>query len=436
MNPVATDRPRRTRHAVSLVITLAALCLATACSRPVREVLFPDPAFQRFSATGAEPLATKWWTTFGDEKLNALMDRALSGNFSLMTAWDRLEQERATTASAGADQWPTLDATADASRTRTVSKLQTAGGGSQKTVTYTNSFTGTLVASYEVDLWGGVRSTLEAARRDVMAAEYDVQAAAITLTGEIATAWYELVELRGELRLLDKQKETNEKQLEIITLKFRRGHASATDVLQQRQVLEALQGRRRLVEATIAERRNRIAVLVGAVPGSIEIDTPTNSRASLPFPQRDWPPNGSGADPTSARPKRASRRRISASALPSPTAFPVSVSRSPQRLRPKKSATFSTTGPPPSRPTSPRPSSTEANVVLKSGAPAPSSRSICTTTRRRFSQASKMWKRLSRRKRGRPSTSPASTSSWPSLAKRRNRRFRTTSRAQWNLRDT
>jgi NodT family efflux transporter outer membrane factor (OMF) lipoprotein len=272
--------------------------LLTSCATRKLEVQQPEFLPESFSIKGETPLPDKWWTELGDSGLNALIDKALDGNFSLRAAWDRLDQARSIAAREGADLWPSLEGTASASRTRTVSKSVpamsttpsgTVQTGTKKDTTYSNNFTLGLLASYELDLWGRIRSARQAALLDVQATEEDLQTAAITLTAEIANVWYRLVEQYGQLKLLDEQIETNEKQLEVITLRFRRGLAEAPDVLQQKQLVESRRGERILVTSTIETLKHLLAVLVGQAPGTMEVEVPGTLPELPPLPETGFP---------------------------------------------------------------------------------------------------------------------------------------------------
>ncbi len=238
---------------------LLALAAMTGCTHPTVEVAPPLATPTAFSATGAAPTPDNWWAAFQDEQLDELIDQAMRENFSLRVAWDRLDQARALAAKSEAPLWPSLDGSGGASRTAVQSPM---------TRKPTTGLSLGLQAAYEVDLWGRVRSTHDADLLDIRASEDDIRAAAITLAAQVAQTWYALAEQRGQLTLLGQQLKTNQDYLEIITLKFRRGQVSATDVLQQRQLVETTRGGRALVESNIAVLKNLLAVLVGRPPES------------------------------------------------------------------------------------------------------------------------------------------------------------------------
>lgn len=267
---------------VCVAATLPGLCVS--CAPKNVEVTPPVQMPAGFSANGDATLPKEWWTVFNDEKLNSLMSQAISNNFSIRMAWDRLDQARATAEKSGAPLLPSLDGSAGASRT--VMKTATTDR------TYTTELSLGLAASYEVDLWGRVRSTYDASVFDVHASKEDLQAAAITVTAEVARTWYQLIEQRGQIRLLDDQIETNRKYLEIITLKFRRGQVSATDVFQQQQLIEQTIGEKVLVESAATVLEHKLAILLGKSPGSPGVsgfDVPESLPQLPPSPKAGLP---------------------------------------------------------------------------------------------------------------------------------------------------
>ena len=281
--PAACRRTKRSGgwQTVWLVPLLFAVLMLSSCSLNRRDIKPPVEVPEAFGASGTAVVGEKWWTSFGDATLDSLIEEALEGNFSLRVAWDRLDQARAAAAASGASLWPSLDATAGAGRSAT--------HGDRGGTRYSTDLSLGLAASYEVDLWGRVRSTRDAAVLDAAATQQDLQAAAITLAADVGRTWFRLVEQRAQLKLLTEQIETNQKYLDAITLQFRRGQVGATDVLQQRQLVEATKGDRVLVEASIEVLSHQLAVLVGRTPGSLEIPPPESLPEVPPLPATGLP---------------------------------------------------------------------------------------------------------------------------------------------------
>ncbi|MCB2183598.1 MAG: TolC family protein [Desulfobulbaceae bacterium] len=234
-----------------------------------------------FSSSGPEFSPGKWWLSFADDRLNKLIEEATRSNLTLKEAWFRLEQAKAIAAKSGADLLPDLTGTAAIGRS--VSKNK----GLPRNTFSTYSLG--LAASYELDLWGRIKTSVEAAKTDVLASREDFQAAAITLSAEIATVWFQLKEQEQQLDLLDKQINTNEQYLDLVTHTFRKGQAPATDVLQQRQILESSRGEK--INAASAKRLllNKLALLLGRDPQTFTIDIGKNFGDLPPLPQTGLP---------------------------------------------------------------------------------------------------------------------------------------------------
>jgi len=233
------------------------MILLSGCSMATQDLKTPLAVPAQFSESGNSPLPDKWWESFDDPVLSGLIDQALKNNFSLKTAWDRLSQAEALGRSAGADLFPALDAEAENSRNRFFEDGQTSEG---------HSYSLGLAASYELDLWGRVRSSRDAAAFDAQASAEDLRAAVLTLSAEVAGTWYQLVEQYGQLDMLDEQIVTNNQVLELVTLQFRTGQVGIADMLQQRQLVESNRGEKAQVVAQVKVLEHQLAILLGYSP--------------------------------------------------------------------------------------------------------------------------------------------------------------------------
>ena len=256
----------REHHPFVLTAMVLAPLLCASCTFWDPDRPQPAPVPKRFSQAGTAPLQDKWWLALPDKKLHALIDQALSGNFDLKSTWARLAQAEATARREGADLWPALDGSAGAERTRTVTVVNQRDGTSRRNTALTTDLSLGLAVSYELDLWGRVRSTRDAAAMDLVASREDLHTAAITLSAEVADTWYYLVERRKRLELLAEQAKTNQQYVDVVTLRFRRGQVGATDVLQQRQLLESTRGEVAQVQSSVEVLEHTLAILVGRSP--------------------------------------------------------------------------------------------------------------------------------------------------------------------------
>lgn len=277
-----------------LLVALLAGCLTTPS-----EPLSPPVALPAaFSPSGSGSIAARWWTAFGDTRLEQRMDAALSRNFTIAVAAARLDQARASARATGAPLRPQLDGTAGADEQWSESDSgRTAEAGWRLG----------LAAAYEVDLWGRLRASQDAAVFSADAAAADLEAAAVTVTAAVAEAWFRLAERHAQLTILARQERTNADALEVVTARFRSSQAGAADVLQQRQLLEASRGERLLIEADIRTIEHQLAVLTGAVPAVAPVDPPPR----LPTRPAPLPATGIPADWVTRRPDlRAADHRL------------------------------------------------------------------------------------------------------------------------------
>ncbi len=209
-----------------------------------------------FKGSGEAEVPDRWWKAFGDETLNRLEKRALAGNFDLKVARDRLREARAAVDRAAAADDLTLDLSVGAAHEKQSSNE---AGGAER-------FDGALAAGYEVDLWKRIQAAIDRAKRQRDAARADLQAAAITLTANVASTWYELVQQRGQRALLQKQVKTNEQTLELIRDQFGQGKARLSDILRQERLLESTRETLAGVNAEIDVLEQQLMVLTGRSP--------------------------------------------------------------------------------------------------------------------------------------------------------------------------
>jgi NodT family efflux transporter outer membrane factor (OMF) lipoprotein len=228
------------------------------------------------------PKLDQWCTDFNSPQLEELVEASFAHNLELRQAFARIRQARAIAAQQQASLWPWLSADGAVTQQRTDIGSQFGSdlpvGDSPRTsgeasgpdfFSIDDSFTtyrGSLTASYEVDVWGRIRSQWEAARLEAAAARAQAEALAITLTSEIAENWLELVYQRERMALIDEQIETSEKFYKLTLLRLSQGTATALDVTQQKQNLESLRGQLSLARSAAGTAQNQVAVLVGQAP--------------------------------------------------------------------------------------------------------------------------------------------------------------------------
>jgi NodT family efflux transporter outer membrane factor (OMF) lipoprotein len=207
-----------------------------------------------FSRSGSASVPDRWWKTFDDPALNSLVNSAIEGNFTLKTAYQRLEAARAVVERSSASLYPSLDATASASTSR--------GGSAGDQESFSLGFT----ADYELDLWGRIQANIQAEQFRLEATRADYKTAAISLSAEVARTWYQLVESRRQMNLINDQIETNQQVLELIKSQFGTGQVASADLLRQRRLLESTREQLTSVEAQVDVLEHQLAVLLGKPP--------------------------------------------------------------------------------------------------------------------------------------------------------------------------
>jgi NodT family efflux transporter outer membrane factor (OMF) lipoprotein len=229
-----------------------------------------------FSDSGVSQRQNQWWRAFDDPQLNRLIDTAFAENPSLTAVWERLQANEALARRGRSALFPQLDGTAGALSEREDSDS-------------TDLFSAGLSASYEVDLWGRIRSEAEAERLRAKATKADYEAAALTLSGEVALSWYRLLARTEILALIREQIAANEKVAESLLTRFRGGEARSVDVLRQEQLVEATRELKLIAEADIAVLKNQLQVLLGDAPQQSFQATTSELPSLPPLPETGLP---------------------------------------------------------------------------------------------------------------------------------------------------
>lgn len=205
-------------------------------------------------AGGQYPVADRWWQLFQDAHLDALVVQAFDSNPGLKASYQRLRQARAVADRQGASRLPGLNADVGFQRQAT-RELDS------------EHFSVSTSASYELDLWGRISALSEGAARRAAATEEDYWAAGVSLSSEVATAWFQLVEQRAQHALASTQLDTNRHILTMLETRFGTGQSQSADVLRQRQLVTVSLERLNSVAGEIELLTHQLMVLIGQVPG-------------------------------------------------------------------------------------------------------------------------------------------------------------------------
>ena len=266
-------------HRSLSVFVLAGLCAGLLGCAAQTETQAPVEPPEQFSTSGEEAMPDEWWTAFESDSLNALVDSATAANFTLRSAWQRLQAAEAVVDREGGALYPDLEASGRAERR----------GGTEDAFAEGGNFEVGLCTVYEVDLWGRIRERVKSEEFRAQATRAEYQTAVLSVSAEVVRTWVRLAEARSQIALIDRQVETNETVLNLVQNRFEAGQVRSVDVLRQRQLVEATRERRTVVESEAQVLEHRLAVLLGRSPqAEIEVG-PDSLPAVPPLPETGVP---------------------------------------------------------------------------------------------------------------------------------------------------
>jgi multidrug efflux system outer membrane protein len=231
---------------------------------------------------------TSWWSLFQDDDLNGLETELLAANQTLKVALANFDQARASAAVQNATLFPTLAVNPTAGRQRfsgtraTGSTVPLAGPVTQGN--YSLPFS----VSYEVDLFGKRRRTIEAAQASYQANAADLENVRLVLTAELAADYFTLRQLDTEIAILNRTVQTLRKGLDLVKSRHDGGLASGLDVAQEETLLNTTRTQATLLQQQRKQFEDAIAVLVGKPAPDFHLATrelsaePPNIDTALP----------------------------------------------------------------------------------------------------------------------------------------------------------
>jgi NodT family efflux transporter outer membrane factor (OMF) lipoprotein len=233
------------------------------------------------TADQADPLTlASWWTALNDPILTSLIDRAVQGNLDLKKARARVREARARRGINQADLFPTLNATGSATYSRGSGSVSTAQGS--YAITARDSYSVGLDASWELDVFGGVRRSIEAATADLQASGEDLRNVLVSLLGEVALNYIEARTFQARLAIAEANLAAQVETYELTAVRVEAGLTTALDVEQATYTLESTRSQIPTLQSGSEEAKNRLAILLGEHPGAVH--TELAARQPLPVP--------------------------------------------------------------------------------------------------------------------------------------------------------
>ena len=206
-------------------------------------------------------MLSEWWSTLEDPLLTQLVEWAIRGNLDLQIAQSRLREERALRGIARAGLFPTIEG--DAAFTRQKSSGQS-GSGNEVDL-YSSGFD----ASWEIDIFGGIRRSIESAQASVEAREEELNDTLVTLVAEVAINYIEVRAFQARLEAAVNNLESQEETLQIVQDRLDAGLTTTLSLEQAKYNLENTKSEIPTLQTGIEQGKNGLAVLLGEFPGSL-----------------------------------------------------------------------------------------------------------------------------------------------------------------------
>ena len=204
----------------------------------------------------ADDLA-RWWERFGDPQLSALVAQALQAHPSALSAQAALRQARAQARVQAAGMLPDVSLSGSAQRSRS--------GGQTG-----NSFQVGLDAGWEPDLFGRLDAGVQASQADARAAQASLEQVHVSLSAEVALQYISLRSLQQRLAIAQRNLETQQQTLQITDWRVQAGLATSLVAEQARAAAEQTAAQVPQLQASLAQARHALAVLIGQAPAALD----------------------------------------------------------------------------------------------------------------------------------------------------------------------
>jgi NodT family efflux transporter outer membrane factor (OMF) lipoprotein len=228
---------------------------------------FKESRDWKYAKPGAPSLPAKWWELFDDARLTALEQQVVAGNQDLKIAEAHFRQARALIRVNRSAQFPTISTNPSVASIR--------DSANQPYFPLPPNPTGQFVLpfdlSYEVDLWGRVRRTVNASREEAQAVAADLATATLTIQAELAYDYFELRAADAQKQLLDDTVKAYTDALQLTQNRFEGGAAPKSDVAQAQTQLDSALAQQTDIEVQRAQYEHAIATLLGKPPAAFSL---------------------------------------------------------------------------------------------------------------------------------------------------------------------
>lgn len=235
----------------------------------------PEQFRSQLTAPEAASLADlPWWKVFNDAALQHLIGTALIHNYDLRLAVARVEQASALVGVSASQLYPQIGYQGTAAREKSFVPLEQAQGN----ITF-NAFAGLFNAAWELDVWGRIRRSTEAARAALFAQEDIRRGIMLTLTSDVATSYFRLLELKRELAIAQDSAQTYRQTLDLFTQRYQFGRDSKLPVVRAQAAYDSSLANIASLSRAIVQQENATSVLLGAYPEAIKTGAPLGAQS-------------------------------------------------------------------------------------------------------------------------------------------------------------
>jgi NodT family efflux transporter outer membrane factor (OMF) lipoprotein len=214
-------------------------------------------------AAGAEALAS-WWSTFNDPMLTRLVETSVQNNLDVRTALSRIRQARAGLAATSSTRQPSVSASASST---TSQSSREAGSGSTGSV-----FQAGFDASWEIDVFGGIRSEIVAARATAQAREADLADVLVTLVADVATHYIDVRAFQRRSAIARDNAAAQQESYDLARFRRQAGLTTELDVDQALSNLESTRAQLAALDGQSANARHALSLLLGEPPAALDLE--------------------------------------------------------------------------------------------------------------------------------------------------------------------
>lgn len=256
-----------TRRSLSIILTLAlAGCAAVGPDYTRVEPQTPDEWHAELqggltAGSMAPETLAHWWSTLKDSELDSLVTRAVKGNLDLKNARSRIREARALRGISKAGLFPALDADASATKRRSSEN----SGTETESKLYTAGFD----AGWELDVFGGVRRSVEAAQASLEATQEDLYNVLVSLLAEVGLNYVEVRTFQARLAVTEANIKTQQETYDLNRSRYQAGVIDELPVQQSLRILETSRSQIPALRTRLEAAKNRLAVLLGEQPGKL-----------------------------------------------------------------------------------------------------------------------------------------------------------------------